>query len=342
MEDEKSMEQKCHNLEIKIKRLEDEKNSVLVENEDLQSMLASMSENKINSDLKLVETKKEVIKLTDEFQRLEVVCNQNNEHIQSINDKISDLINIKSVIQQISDESLLLKDELQRMKNRYNVATKLELQTQEQLYESRLLHLESVLEEMKQSECQFLRLAEETNVLKDQVDYLRELSVNAMKSDLPIENHSGHLPLGSSSSANNSPLFPTSPSKVNEYHKALENELKTQFNSLYQSLSNLRAAQSLDKDLIMCNEQLLQKTPEMEETTVRPVAASTPDKTLNDTNCSSSNNNNNNESQCSDNNLLVVRGRFRIANVKKQKDDKKAKSDCFTDAFSKLWVLFFD
>lgn len=43
---------------------------------------------------------------------------------------------------------------------------------QEKMYESRLYHLENVLEEMRQREGHFMRLAEETAVLKDQVDTL--------------------------------------------------------------------------------------------------------------------------------------------------------------------------
>ena len=63
------------------------------------------------------------------------------------------------------------------MRTHLNVAAKLELQTQEKMYESRLHHLENVLEEMRQREGHFMRLAEETAVLKDQVDTLRELSM---------------------------------------------------------------------------------------------------------------------------------------------------------------------
>ena len=214
----------------------------------------------------------------------------------------------------MSDESQLLKEEFHRMKTRYNVATKLELQTQEQLYESRLLHLESVLEEMKSSESQFLRLAEETNVLKDQVDYLRELSVNSMKSELPIENYSGMIE-DLKSPSTTSPMFPTSPTN---YHKALENELKTQFSSLYQSLSHLRSANSLEKDLIMY--KAANAEPEVEEPPPPRPEPETPS--------------------------LVVKGRFKVANLKKQKqitdENSKSKTDCFTSAFTKLWILFFD
>ena len=47
----------------------------------------------------------------------------------------------------------------------------------------RLHHLENVLEEMRQREGHFMRLAEETSALKDQVDALRELSMMSLKGD---------------------------------------------------------------------------------------------------------------------------------------------------------------
>merc|ERR1712008_422354 len=64
-----------------------------------------------------------------------------------------------------------------------NVSAKLELQAQERVYESRLHHLESCLEEMRQREGHIMHLAEETALLKDQVDALRELSVQVLKED---------------------------------------------------------------------------------------------------------------------------------------------------------------
>ena len=66
----------------------------------------------------------------------------------------------------------MLKEDFGRVKTHLNVAAKLELQTQEKMYESRLYHLENVLEEMRQREGHFMRLAEETAILKDQVNIL--------------------------------------------------------------------------------------------------------------------------------------------------------------------------
>ena len=83
----------------------------------------------------------------------------------------------------MNEDTKQFKEDFNRMRTHLNVAAKLELQTQEKMYESRLHHLENVLEEMRQREGHFMRLAEETAVLKDQVDALRELSVMSLKSD---------------------------------------------------------------------------------------------------------------------------------------------------------------
>ena len=69
----------------------------------------------------------------------------------------------------------MLKEDFGRVKTHLNVAAKLELQTQEKMYESRLYHLENVLEEMRQREGHFMRLAEETAILKDQVNIQGDL-----------------------------------------------------------------------------------------------------------------------------------------------------------------------
>ena len=76
---------------------------------------------------------------------------------------------INSSLKELSEDSKTLKEDFGRVKTHLNVAAKLELQTQEKMYESRLYHLENVLEEMRQREGHFMRLAEETAVLKDQV-----------------------------------------------------------------------------------------------------------------------------------------------------------------------------
>ena len=50
--------------------------------------------------------------------------------------------------QELTEETNQFKEDFSRMRTHLNVAAKLELQTQEKMYESRLHHLENVLEGM--------------------------------------------------------------------------------------------------------------------------------------------------------------------------------------------------
>lgn len=80
-----------------------------------------------------------------------------------------DLNSLKETVKEQTEEISILKEDYMRMKTHLNVSAKLELQTQERMYESRLHHLENVLEEMRQREAHFIHLAQETAALKDQV-----------------------------------------------------------------------------------------------------------------------------------------------------------------------------
>ncbi len=81
------------------------------------------------------------------------------------------------MFQATTEETLQLKDDFQSLKTQLTQAAKIELQANEKMYESRLLHLERMLDEMRHREENLMHLAEETNILKDQVDSLRELSI---------------------------------------------------------------------------------------------------------------------------------------------------------------------
>jgi hypothetical protein len=83
------------------------------------------------------------------------------------------------------EETACVKEDFLNLKNHLNLAAKIELQTNEKMYENRLHHLEKMLEEMRHREESFMHIAEETNILKDQVDSLRELSLTSMRCDRP-------------------------------------------------------------------------------------------------------------------------------------------------------------
>merc|ERR1712213_98325 len=132
---------------------------------------------------KIGELKSEVQKLAEEITRIDYACTSQEHELKTLSDHMCDLNSLKESVKEHNEEIATIKEDYTRMKTHLNVSAKLELQTQERMYESRLHHLENVLEEMRQREGHFLHLAEETAVLKDQVDALRELSMMSLKGD---------------------------------------------------------------------------------------------------------------------------------------------------------------
>merc|ERR1712018_802828 len=155
----------------------------MLENEELQEQLDMANSAQSAGNIRMNEFRNDLNKVTEEVARLEYMCTSQEHELKTVSDKMCDLNSIKETVKELTEETNQFKEDFSRMRTHLNVAAKLELQTQEKMYESRLHHLENVLEEMKQREGHFLHLAEETAVLKDQVDALRELSVMVLKDE---------------------------------------------------------------------------------------------------------------------------------------------------------------
>jgi len=180
------LEQRVHELDAKWNQVKEERNSIMVENEELQEQLDMANSAQSAGNIRMNEFRNDLNKVTGEVTKLEYNCTSQEHELKTLSDKMCDLNSIKETVKDLTEETNQFKEDFSRMRTHLNVAAKLELQTQEKMYESRLHHLENVLEEMKQREGHFLHLAEETAVLKDQVDALRELSVITMKTDNAI------------------------------------------------------------------------------------------------------------------------------------------------------------
>jgi len=180
------LEQKVHELDSKWKQVKEERDSIMVENEELQEQLDMANSAQSAGNVRMSEFRNDLNKVTEEVTKLEYMCTSQEHELKTLSDKMCDLNSIKETVKELTEETNQFKEDFSRMRTHLNVAAKLELQTQEKMYESRLHHLENVLEEMKQREGHFLHLAEETAALKDQVDALRELSVITLKSDNSI------------------------------------------------------------------------------------------------------------------------------------------------------------
>jgi len=180
------LEQRVHELDAKWKQVKEERDSIMLENEELQEQLDMANSAQSAGNIRMNEFRNDLNKVTEEVARLEYVCTSQEHELKTVSDKMCDLNSIKETVKELTEETNQFKEDFSRMRTHLNVAAKLELQTQEKMYESRLHHLENVLEEMKQREGHFVHLAEETAVLKDQVDALRELSVMTLKNDNSI------------------------------------------------------------------------------------------------------------------------------------------------------------
>lgn len=180
------LEQRVHELDAKWKQVKEERDSIMLENEELQEQLDMANSAQSAGNIRMNEFRNDLNKVTEEVARLEYMCTSQEHELKTVSDKMCDLNSIKETVKELTEETNQFKEDFSRMRTHLNVAAKLELQTQEKMYESRLHHLENVLEEMKQREGHFVHLAEETAVLKDQVDALRELSVMTLKNDNSI------------------------------------------------------------------------------------------------------------------------------------------------------------
>lgn len=181
------LEQRCHDLDAKVRRVEEERDAVMVENDELHDKIAVIAQVRTNMAMEESRTDEELredlTRLSDEVLRLETSMTTLQDSLLQMGDKVKEVGTLKDTVMTIIDDTSSVKEDFLNLKNHLNIAAKIELQTNEKMYENRLHHLEKMLEEMRHREESFLHIAEETNILKDQVDSLRELSLSTMKSD---------------------------------------------------------------------------------------------------------------------------------------------------------------
>jgi len=177
------MEQKVHELDARLRQMKEERDQVIAENDELQEQLDMTNTSASVGMQRINEVKNEVTKIAEEVNRIDYTVTTQEHELKTLSDNMCDLNSLKESVKEHSEEIIIIKEDYTRMKTHLNVSAKLELQAQERVYESRLHHLESCLEEMRQREGRIMHLAEETAILKDQVDALRELSVQVLNED---------------------------------------------------------------------------------------------------------------------------------------------------------------
>jgi len=239
------MEQKVHELDARLRQMKEERDQVIAENDELQEQLDMTNTSASVGMQKINEVKNEVTKIAEEVNRIDYTVTTQEHELKTLSDNMCDLNSLKESVKEHSEEIIIIKEDYTRMKSHLNVSAKLELQAQERVYESRLHHLESCLEEMRQREGHIMHLAEETALLKDQVDALRELSVQVLKED----------------SSNYRSSFPPS-------GEVLESPVRSQFqsiNSVNISFPKSEDPNNLEREILAGNAIAMQMQQEAEK-----------------------------------------------------------------------------
>merc|ERR1711899_78769 len=137
------LEQKVHELDARLRQMKEERDQVVADNDDLQEQLDMTNTMRDVGMQKIGELKSEVQKLAEEITRIDYSCTTQEHELKTLSDHMCDLNSLKETVKDHNDEIAIIKEDYTRMKSHLNVSAKLELQTQERMYESRLLHLEN-------------------------------------------------------------------------------------------------------------------------------------------------------------------------------------------------------
>jgi len=254
------LEQKVHELDARLRQMKEERDQVVADNDDLQEQLDMTNTMRDVGMQKIGELKIEVQKLAEEITRIDYSCTTQEHELKTLSDHMCDLNSLKETVKDHNDEIAIIKEDYTRMKSHLNVSAKLELQTQERMYESRLLHLENVLTEMRQQEVRFAHLAEETATLKDQVDALRELSISVQKDESYMQRYSCGTTLPPSAYVMESPIR----SQSNFSFKSEENNLEKEMLQQSHVMSMQQEIEKEEEDSTTSTNDP-QKNKEMEE-----------------------------------------------------------------------------
>ena len=131
------MEQKVHELDARLKQMTEERDQVIADNEELQEQLDMTNTNASVGMQRINELKLEVAKLSEEMTRIDYSVTSQEHELKSLSDHMCDLNSLKESVKEHNEEIAIIKDDYARMKTHLNVSAKLELQTQERVYDSR-------------------------------------------------------------------------------------------------------------------------------------------------------------------------------------------------------------
>ena len=92
------LEQKVHELDAKWKQVKEERDSIMVENEELQEQLDMANSAQSAGNIRMSEFRNDLNKVTEEVTRLEYMCTSQEHELKTVSDKMCDLNSIKETV----------------------------------------------------------------------------------------------------------------------------------------------------------------------------------------------------------------------------------------------------
>ena len=92
------LEQRVHELDAKWKQVKEERDSIMLENEELQEQLDMANSAQSAGNIRMNEFRNDLNKVTEEVARLEYVCTSQEHELKTVSDKMCDLNSIKETV----------------------------------------------------------------------------------------------------------------------------------------------------------------------------------------------------------------------------------------------------
>ncbi|TRY71863.1 hypothetical protein TCAL_03157 [Tigriopus californicus] len=166
--------QRCHDLEAKVRLTEEERDSLVNENEDLFNRISALGSKIEGHETKMNPHEQEVNLIIDEISRLDSSFRSIQSVITGMSDKIKEMSTIRESVQFALEETKEVKDDVSLLKVTLQSAAKPDSQGGTGSFDLRLRQVEDLLIKFAQQEAGLQYILEETKLLKDQVDSLKE------------------------------------------------------------------------------------------------------------------------------------------------------------------------
>jgi len=92
------LEQRVHELDAKWKQVKEERDSIMLENEELQEQLDMANSAQSAGNIRMNEFRNDLNKVTEEVARLEYMCTSQEHELKTVSDKMCDLNSIKETV----------------------------------------------------------------------------------------------------------------------------------------------------------------------------------------------------------------------------------------------------